>query len=135
MVLPPLTPQTPQTMDTKSTTEKQVVAELQRRIQRTQTIVRDWVMRHGELCPSDMAYHAQEVQSSLIDTTHLDYGDEYIAHSKIAEAVRMLEHAEELMDGAHFRLRQVQKACAGEEYHPRPELENGPLKTWKRIHD
>lgn len=122
-------------MDKKSPTEKQVIAELQARIQRTQAICRDWVMRHGELCPSDMAYHAQEVQSSLIDTTHLEYGTEYIAHSKIAEAVRMLEHAEELMDGAYFRVMQVQRACAGAEYHARPELENGPLKTWKRIND
>ena len=120
-------------MDKKSTTHQTAVGRLENRIQRTQAIVRDWNMRHGELCPSDMAHHAYEVQTSLIDTTHLSYGVEYTAHAKIAEAVHMLQHAEELLDGAYFRLAQVQKACEGDEYHPRPDLEGGPLKTWERL--
>lgn len=121
-------------MSNKPTPQDLIVNELANRIQRTQAEVREWIAEHSELCPSDMAYHAQEVQSHLIDTCHLDHSVEYVAHSKIAEAVRMLRHAEELMDGAYFRITQVEKACAGEDYDPRPELEHGPLNTWKRIH-
>lgn len=120
-------------MDKKSTTHQKAVGRLENRIQRTQALCREWVKVHSELYPSDMAYHAQNVQSRLINTTHLSYGVEYTAHAKIAEAVHMLQHAEELLDGAYFRLRQVEKACAGQEYHPRPDLEGGPLKTWERL--